>query len=508
MATRMQQRRGTEQQWTNANPVLAAGEIGFETDTNRFKMGDGQTQWSDLTYFIDESNLSGSLEDYIPLTDKGAPNGVATLDADGQIPVEQLNNIIDGADEALDTLRELSAAIGDNAGFIETFNALNTRVETIDTGLGTLTDTVDSLGNDLSGTNENFSQLNSNLEDLTETVSTLDSEKAPKADPTFTGTVVLPSTTSIGDVTATELAHLAGVSSGIQDQIDAKLDVSVAGTTYAPLVDAVLTGDVVLPSTTTIGDVSSAEIAYLEGTTSSVQDQLDAKAPIADPIFTGTVSGVTKAMVGLGNVDNTSDADKPVSTAQATAIETAKSEAIADATAQVNAVIASAPAALDTLEELAAALGDDANFATTVTNSLSEKAPIADPTFTGTVTVSASGVAFSDGTQTKAGVPSISTISQKTGSYTLSSLAERDSVIEIGSSTAATLTIPTDSAVNYPVGTSIDVIQTGSGQVTIVGASGVTVNSTPGLKIRTQWSTITLLKRAADTWLAFGDLSA
>ena len=41
------------------------------------------------------------------------------------------------------------------------------------------------------------------------------------------------------------------------------------------------------------------------------------KAPIANPTFTGTVSGITKAMVGLGNVDNTSDANKPVSTAQA-----------------------------------------------------------------------------------------------------------------------------------------------------------------------------------------------
>jgi len=46
---------------------------------------------------------------------------------------------------------------------------------------------------------------------------------------------------------------------------------------------------------------------------------LDAKAPIASPTFTGTVSGVTKAMVGLGSVDNTADASKPVSTAQAAA---------------------------------------------------------------------------------------------------------------------------------------------------------------------------------------------
>jgi hypothetical protein len=42
MATRMQQRRGTASQWTGANPILAAGEIGFETDTGAFKVTDHQ----------------------------------------------------------------------------------------------------------------------------------------------------------------------------------------------------------------------------------------------------------------------------------------------------------------------------------------------------------------------------------------------------------------------------------------------------------------------------------
>jgi hypothetical protein len=53
---------------------------------------------------------------------------------------------------------------------------------------------------------------------------------------------------------------------------------------------------------------------------SSVTTSLASKAPIASPTFTGTVSGITKSMVGLSNVDNTSDASKPVSTAQQTAL--------------------------------------------------------------------------------------------------------------------------------------------------------------------------------------------
>jgi hypothetical protein len=67
--------------------------------------------------------------------------------------------------------------------------------------------------------------------------------------------------------------------------------------------------------------LSTTELNYLDGVTSSVQSQLDAKAPLNAPTFTGTVSGISKSMVGLGNVDNTSDANKPVSTAQQTAID-------------------------------------------------------------------------------------------------------------------------------------------------------------------------------------------
>jgi len=238
------------------------------------------------------------------------------------------------------------------------------------------------------------------------------------------------------------------------------------------------------------------------------QTALDLKANLANPTFTGTVSGITKSMVGLGNVDDTADTAKPVSTAQATAIATAKSEAIADATSQVNALLSGAPAALNTLDELAAALGDDANFASTVTTNLALKAPLASPTFTGTVTLPAEGIVFSDGTQTKEAAPSRTPIIQKTASYTLSALTERDSLIEVASGSATTITIPLNSAVAFPVGTSIDILQTSTGQVTIAGDAGVTVNATPGLKLRTTWSSCTLFKRATNTWVVYGDLTA
>lgn len=67
------------------------------------------------------------------------------------------------------------------------------------------------------------------------------------------------------------------------------------------------------------GSLGSDPVTLAIGQVTSLQASLDAKAPLEGPTFTGTVSGVTKTMVGLGNVDNTSDASKPVSTLQAAA---------------------------------------------------------------------------------------------------------------------------------------------------------------------------------------------
>lgn len=81
-------------------------------------------------------------------------------------------------------------------------------------------------------------------------------------------------------LTTTELNYVDGVTSGIQGQLDLK----------APLEGPTFTGTVVLPSTTSIGNVSATEISYVDGVTSSIQTQINTKAPSANPTFTGTVS--------------------------------------------------------------------------------------------------------------------------------------------------------------------------------------------------------------------------
>ena len=96
---------------------------------------------------------------------------------------------------------------------------------------------------------------------------------------------------------------------------------------------------------------------------------------------------------------------------------------------------------------------------------------------------------------------------QQTSSYTLA-LTDDGDLVEMNVGTANNLTVPADNTVNFPVGTSIDILQVGAGQTTIVASSGVTINRSTGLKLRAQWSAATLIKRAANTWVAVGDLSA
>ena len=111
------------------------------------------------------------------------------------------------------------------------------------------------------------------------------------------------------------------------------------------------------------------------------QTALNAKAPLASPTFTGTVAGVTKAHVGLGNADNTSDANKPVSTAQQTALNLKANLASPTFTGTVSGVT-KAHVGLSNVDNTA----DTAKpVSTAQQTALNLKANLAGPTFTGTV---------------------------------------------------------------------------------------------------------------------------
>ncbi len=104
---------------------------------------------------------------------------------------------------------------------------------------------------------------------------------------------------------------------------------------------------------------------------------------------------------------------------------------------------------------------------------------------------------------------SVAATNAQTGTtYTLV-FADAYRTVEMNNASANTLTVPPNSSVAFPIGTTIDVVQTGAGKTTIAPGSGVTINSAGGLlSVGAQWSRVTLRKRATDTWVATGSLIA
>jgi len=92
---RIQLRRDTAANWTSSNPVLRAGEVGIETDTLKFKIGNGTSTWTQITGYanVTPSSLTSSLSEYIESGDLGQPSGPAQLTAGGDLLVPE-NEIV------------------------------------------------------------------------------------------------------------------------------------------------------------------------------------------------------------------------------------------------------------------------------------------------------------------------------------------------------------------------------------------------------------------------------
>ena len=145
MATRMQQRRGTANNWVSTNggdgPILEVGEIGFETDTGKFKIGDGVNPWVDLDYFLDESDITGITGDYVLANTLGQANGVATLDSSGKLTGSQIPGIDELAQDAVDLA--LVAGTGITKNYNDNANTITISVDTtaIQAKVANVTDT-------------------------------------------------------------------------------------------------------------------------------------------------------------------------------------------------------------------------------------------------------------------------------------------------------------------------------------------------------------------------------
>jgi hypothetical protein len=95
----------------------------------------------------------------------------------------------------------------------------------------------------------------------------------------------------------------------------------------------------------------------------------------------------------------------------------------------------------------------------------------------------------------------------QTDSYTVV-LTDEQKLIQMNSSSANTVTVPLNSSVAFPIGAQLNIVQIGTGKTVLAGATGVTINATPGLYLRAQWSVATLIKTDTNVWLAIGDLNA
>lgn len=296
MAVRQQQRRGTAAQWTSANPILSAGEIGFEIDTNKFKIGDGTTRWASLIYF--------------------------TADA-----AAALEGLIDGAPGLLDTLNELAAAIGDDANFFTTIasDIDSAKSEAISTAASDATTKANNAKSGAETTAANA--LSAHESDTTNIHGIAD-----------TSVLVTQTdlTNAISGATVDQSA-LAGIGidwNSITEAFD--IDSTVATKTYADgkasdaesaAISAAATDATTKANNAKSGAEATAASALSahESDTTNIHGIADTAAlatkTYADGAVSTAVAALTKSSVGLSNVDNTSDADKPVSTATQAALD-------------------------------------------------------------------------------------------------------------------------------------------------------------------------------------------
>jgi len=111
--------------------------------------------------------------------------------------------------------------------------------------------------------------------------------------------------------------------------------------------------------------------------------------------------------------------------------------------------------------------------------------------------------------QTTASAYPVIAFNAQTGTtYTFALADGNNTLVTANNASAITVTVPPNSSVAFAVGAILQIAQIGAGQVTIAAGSGVTINYTPGLKLRAQWSVASLVQTAANVWLLSGDLTA
>lgn len=329
--TVIQMRRGTAAQWTAANPVLASGESGYESDTGKFKLGDGATLWTALAYVGADKALASHTHTASQITDSTA-TGRSVLTAASSAAARSAigagtSDLVLGSTSSTAMAGNKTFAFSEITGIIGTAQlpplAINdTFVVANQAAMLALTAQRGDIAirTDLSQTFVLASDSPTTLADWKEVLSSGQVVSVAGK----TGAVSLVK----ADVGLNNVDNTADsakpVSTAQQTALNGKENSIAAGTTAQ-----YWRGD----KTWQTNDKSSVGLANVDNTSDSSkpvstaqQSALNLKANLASPTFTGTVTlpsttnGLAKSNVGLSNVDNTSDSAKPVSTAQQTAL--------------------------------------------------------------------------------------------------------------------------------------------------------------------------------------------
>ncbi len=207
MATRMQQRRGTAAQWISTNagagPVLNAGEMGWESDTNKFKIGDGVNNWTSLDYFADinstvnpafgtsivfEGATADSYETTVQVTDPTADRTITLPDVTGTVITTGNLSDITNIGVFTSTITMEGATANDHELTISAGDPTADRTATFPDATGTIV--LDSATQTL--TNKTLT---------TPVISSITNGAATLTLPTSTGTIALTSDIAAGIVT-------------------------------------------------------------------------------------------------------------------------------------------------------------------------------------------------------------------------------------------------------------------------------------------------------------------
>jgi hypothetical protein len=437
MASRIRIRRGTTTQWNSSTKILESGELGLDLTLNKLKVGNGTSLWTSLPYInILPSELSELAQD-----------AVESAITAGTGITKNYN----------DTENTITLAVDSTI-------ANKTYVDTAVSGLGS-TSAASYVPLSIVGNADGVASLD-------ETGKIPDSEIPAEITRNTLAQTLTNKTIGLG-TGITSIAQYDNIS-GFFGQSNIAI--------YQSGLDR---GGRISISAEGVISVVNSGIGYVSGIV--------------------TTSGGTRLIISVGG--NTLSGTLAEFNAALTDGDFATQSYV---TTAVSNLLDSAPETLNTLNELAAAINDDASYAATITTALGNKAPIASPTFTGTVggiTKDMVGLSNVDNTSdnTKA---LITYIPVSSATRTISSATDKNTLLEC--SVACTITIPNDTQdAGWPIGSMVEVRQIGTGQVTITKDAAVTMQGTDSqFKSRVQWSTIMLEKRAANSWLVTGDTTA